>query len=198
MAWPWVGPSSRVRRINRSRVPCSSSMRSARSLVDILGERTHLPLECQGGHRSLGDSRRARPEARAGISRRASRCPARRNELSRRDGFLFVGQPYPTGLREGCLLAEQNRRLAGNVSPGVAHDSEPAIGKTAKVQEPGGPYAVQKASERFFRATNACRSRLDNRRSKDCRAPTTRNRVREYLPPPCRACQLPNGLSACN
>ena len=66
-----------------------------------------------------------------------------------------------------CPLAEQNRRLAGNIFPGVVHDSEPANGKTAKVQEPGGPYAVLKASERFFRATNACRSGLDNRQSKD-------------------------------
>src|SRR5246127_3833802 len=48
MAWPCVGPSSSVRRISRSRVPCSSSMRSRCSLVDILGEATALPVECQG------------------------------------------------------------------------------------------------------------------------------------------------------
>src|ERR1700688_3015493 len=48
MAWPCVGPSSNVRRISRSRVPCSSSMRSCCSLVDILGEATGLPIECQG------------------------------------------------------------------------------------------------------------------------------------------------------
>src|SRR5712692_3027005 len=48
MAWPCAGPRSNVRRISRSRVPCSSSMRSFCSLVDILGENRSLPVECQG------------------------------------------------------------------------------------------------------------------------------------------------------
>src|SRR5260370_10525545 len=47
MAWPCAGPRSNVRRISRSRVPCSSSMRSFCSLVDILGENKSLPVECQ-------------------------------------------------------------------------------------------------------------------------------------------------------
>src|SRR5260370_1812931 len=47
MAWPCAGPRSNVRRISRSRVPCSSSMRSFCSLVDILGENKPLPVECQ-------------------------------------------------------------------------------------------------------------------------------------------------------
>ncbi len=38
MACPCTGPSSNVRRINRSRVPCNSSMRFLSSLVDILGK----------------------------------------------------------------------------------------------------------------------------------------------------------------
>jgi hypothetical protein len=37
-----------VRRISRSSVPCSSSIRSFRSLVDILGDDTEVPVECQG------------------------------------------------------------------------------------------------------------------------------------------------------
>ena len=37
-----------MRRISKSSVPCSSSMRSRSSLVDILGEDTALPVECQG------------------------------------------------------------------------------------------------------------------------------------------------------
>src|SRR5437016_13925201 len=48
MAWPCAGPSSSVRRINRSRVPCSSSMRSFSSLVVIIGQRNSLLEECQG------------------------------------------------------------------------------------------------------------------------------------------------------
>src|SRR5690242_15948586 len=43
MAWPWAGPRRRVRRISRSSVPCSSSIRSLSvvrsSRVDILGGR---------------------------------------------------------------------------------------------------------------------------------------------------------------
>src|SRR5260370_973769 len=46
-AWPCAGPRSNVRRISRSRVPCSSSTRSFCSLVDILGENKSLPVECQ-------------------------------------------------------------------------------------------------------------------------------------------------------
>src|SRR5258708_1354261 len=46
-AWPCAGPRSNVRRISRSRVPCSSSIRSFCSLVDILGENKSLPVECQ-------------------------------------------------------------------------------------------------------------------------------------------------------
>src|ERR1700733_2630568 len=49
MAWPCIGPSSRVRRISRSSVPCSNSMRFVCSLVDILGDDIALPLEFQGG-----------------------------------------------------------------------------------------------------------------------------------------------------
>src|SRR5580704_1765137 len=48
IAWPCAGPSSRVRRISRSRVPCRSSMCSFSSLVDILGDDTAVPVECQG------------------------------------------------------------------------------------------------------------------------------------------------------
>src|SRR5271154_593918 len=48
MAWPWAGPSSNVRKINKSSVPCSSSMRSLCSLVDILGDDKFLLVECQG------------------------------------------------------------------------------------------------------------------------------------------------------
>src|ERR1700733_11701047 len=48
MACPCTGPRTSVRRISRSRVPCSNSMRSCCSLVDILGEGTLLPVECQG------------------------------------------------------------------------------------------------------------------------------------------------------
>src|SRR4029077_6866948 len=48
MAWPCARPNSSVRRISRSKVPCSSSMRSFCSLVDILGDHTVLPVECQG------------------------------------------------------------------------------------------------------------------------------------------------------
>lgn len=48
MAWPCVGPISRVRRIKRSRVPCRSSMCLLCSAVDILGEDMQLPVECQG------------------------------------------------------------------------------------------------------------------------------------------------------
>ena len=50
MACPCAGPGSSVRRISRSSVPCSSSMRSRSSLVDILGEHKELPVECQGEH----------------------------------------------------------------------------------------------------------------------------------------------------
>jgi hypothetical protein len=38
-----------MRRINRSKVPCNSSMRSPRSLVDILGENNVTQVERQGG-----------------------------------------------------------------------------------------------------------------------------------------------------
>src|ERR1700674_2176873 len=48
IAWPCNGPSSSVRRISRSSVPCSNSMRSRCSVVDILGEDIQLPVECQG------------------------------------------------------------------------------------------------------------------------------------------------------
>jgi len=48
MAWPCAGPSSSVRRISKSRVPCSSSMRSRWSLVDNLGDDAERPVECQG------------------------------------------------------------------------------------------------------------------------------------------------------
>src|SRR6266513_2911755 len=48
MACPCTGPRSSVRRISRSRVPCSSSMRSRCSLVDMLGDDTWLLVECQG------------------------------------------------------------------------------------------------------------------------------------------------------
>src|ERR1700733_10359646 len=50
MAWPCPGPSRSVRRINRSRVPWSSSTRCFCSLVDILGDDSALPVECQGEH----------------------------------------------------------------------------------------------------------------------------------------------------
>src|SRR5438445_4116094 len=50
MAWPWAGPRSKVRRIRRSRVPWSNSMRSFCSLVDILGEDKERLVECQGEH----------------------------------------------------------------------------------------------------------------------------------------------------
>src|SRR5713226_6379529 len=48
MAWPCAGPSSSVRRISRSKVPCSNSIRSFCSLVDILGEVRAVQVECQG------------------------------------------------------------------------------------------------------------------------------------------------------
>src|SRR5205085_1154086 len=48
IACPCAGPSSSVRSINRSSVPCKSSMRSLFSLVDILGEDRAPPVECQG------------------------------------------------------------------------------------------------------------------------------------------------------
>ena len=49
IAWPWAGQKRRVRRINRSSVPCSNSMRSRSALVDILGvDDTLAHLECQG------------------------------------------------------------------------------------------------------------------------------------------------------
>src|SRR5580704_17934904 len=48
MAWPCAGPSSSVRRISKSRVPCRSSIRCRSSLVDILGGNTALPVACQG------------------------------------------------------------------------------------------------------------------------------------------------------
>jgi hypothetical protein len=38
MAWPCVGPNTKVRKMSKSSVPCSSSMRSFSSLVDIPGE----------------------------------------------------------------------------------------------------------------------------------------------------------------
>jgi hypothetical protein len=47
MAWPCAGPSRSVRRISRSSVPCSSSVRSRYSLVDILGECNAAQVECQ-------------------------------------------------------------------------------------------------------------------------------------------------------
>src|SRR5262245_8242072 len=53
MAWPWIGPNSRVRRISRSRVPCSMSIGSSFCLrIDALVEnqleyRSAL-VECQG------------------------------------------------------------------------------------------------------------------------------------------------------
>src|SRR5205814_2352465 len=47
MAWPCLGPSSSVRRISRSSVPCSSSMRVRSSLVDILGDDIQPLVECQ-------------------------------------------------------------------------------------------------------------------------------------------------------
>src|SRR5258705_3011262 len=48
MACPCVGPSRSVRKISKSKVPCNNSIRSLRSLVDILGESNRLPVECQG------------------------------------------------------------------------------------------------------------------------------------------------------
>ena len=48
MAWPCAGPSNSVRRISKSSVPCSSSMRSHSSLVDILGDDIAPSVECQG------------------------------------------------------------------------------------------------------------------------------------------------------
>src|SRR5579862_8822355 len=48
MAWPCTGPMISVRRIRRSSVPCNNSMRSFSSLVDMLGEPTRVPVECQG------------------------------------------------------------------------------------------------------------------------------------------------------
>src|SRR5215472_9105193 len=48
IAWPCVGPNNRVRRIKRSRVPCSNSMRSFCPLVDILLQNSEVHLECQG------------------------------------------------------------------------------------------------------------------------------------------------------
>src|ERR1700747_1989966 len=60
MACPCAGPSSSVRRISRSNVPCSSSMRSRCSLVDILGEPTPALVECQGEEAKV---EAAQPEA---------------------------------------------------------------------------------------------------------------------------------------
>src|SRR5262249_7482626 len=53
MAWPCAGPSSSVRRISKSSVPCSNSIRSLSFLVDILGEHTPLPVECQGEYATV-------------------------------------------------------------------------------------------------------------------------------------------------
>jgi hypothetical protein len=47
MARPCVGPSGSVRKMSWSSLPCSSSMRSFWSLVDILGEVIAHPTECQ-------------------------------------------------------------------------------------------------------------------------------------------------------
>src|SRR5262249_55998031 len=60
MAWPWIGPNSKVRRISRSSVPCNMSIGSSFSfristLVEVLLENRLTLVECQG--KRAGDSR---------------------------------------------------------------------------------------------------------------------------------------------
>src|SRR5262249_43492275 len=57
IACPCVGPSSSVRRISKSSVPCSKSIRSFSALVDILGDDTLAPVECQGEEPAICSTR---------------------------------------------------------------------------------------------------------------------------------------------